>query len=838
MTFYFDVQQPKVTPKGKTIVLQGPVSPAVDIIRVNTEEIPRSRFFSNNGLRWYTEVPVNVGENIFDIRAGIIQPSGTGGLFSPDSDCYSCLTDVGPLHSGDIDAYMGDGGSWITLDNEDLVGFRWSTGPYNLDATGIVPTGTYYRYSFTLPAGVEILAASLTFGHNDGLQAYLNATPVYVENMPGSGWGYALPAPVQSGYNIFSQSVDPSLFVEGLNTLAVAHKRYDASDDVKFSGRLDAIIQPTWWTEPKRVSFLLADVPAQVFNNFNDLDEWGTLLSVERLPGEKNAHYKRRLVNYVSRGFGPHIQGVMNGASSRLNMPVNSAGIHVAFNKSSFSRQDQPILDKATVTIFEGQLYVVSERIINTEDPVLREGYNRLEPSGNIYNINKVIGASQGLLNGWEYRVRDDGNIYILREPDQMGYSIEYVPSFQYEFRTRNILDVATWLNRITMSGMDASGLPTEVYPFNATPDPEIVFLAYSGEVTESGLVHGSGTVHSSGSLEAFETDSNLYFHRAGEIEYYAVRRVYDHDVFLGEDYQGPTPSGSGFASFELLKAPGAEFIPDAGIGVQSQGAEMWFDLPVYQLKFRPVTDAQWEDYLTGGGDIIPQVKEIRDSIRESWKEIITDGDSWDPLTSHQAGGSLVPTIYDPPTTNLNSGDYQAGVDSFTDLEFLEVAEQPVASGLTIINLDVGEVWRDTSLASIDIDFGYYHKFPFGKRVSLWNAPTGQMTIIQDKDFTFYAKVKDLASTGEVFGYQPHNVDMAIHIIGVRNSPEHAEMIELGAASGDPDAIRRGVILPAWNSGDIILEKFHGWDDYFLLIRHDGDVIKNGPTLVLKVDNE
>jgi hypothetical protein len=839
VTFYFDVQQPKVTPKGRTIVLQGPVSPSVDIIRVNTEEIPKERFFSNNGLRWYTEQPVGVGENIFDIRAGTLQPSNTGSLTSYDSDCYACLTDAGPLHSGNIDAYMGAGGSWVTLDNEDLVGFRWTTGPFSLDATGVVPTGVYYRYTFDLPAGVNVLSANLILGHNNGMQAYLNGTSVYVSDMPGSGvgWTYADPAPINESYNVHQSGVSPSHFVEGINTLAIVQKRFNSSSNVIFTGYLTAVIQPTWWTEPKRVSFQLVDVPIQPFNNFNDLDEWGTLLSVERLPGERNPHYKRRLINYIGRGFGPNIQGVMNGASSRLNMPVADAGIHVLFNKSSFSREDQPILDRAIVTVFEGQLSVVSDRIINTESPTLRAGYNRLEPSGNLYTINKVIGASQGLLNPWEFQIRDDDNIYILREADQMGYSIEYVPLFQYEFRGHNILDVATWLNRITMSGMDASGLPTEVYPFNATPDPTLVFLAYSGQVTESGLIHGSGSVVSSGSVEPFETDTGLYFHRAGEIEYYAVQRVYDHTIYLDETYQGPTPSGSGFASFELLKAPEAEYIPDAGIQVESQGADMWFDLPVYQLKFRPVTNAQWEDYLTGSGDVMAQVKQVRDSIRESWQEIVTDGDTWDPLASRQAGGALVPAIYDPPAPAFGSGDYQAGVDSLSDLELLEISEQPLASGLTTIQLSIGELWRDTSLSTKSIDLGYYHKFPFGKHISLWNAPTGEMTIVQDKTFAFYARVKDVDTTGELYGKQPHNLDMLTHFIGIKANAEHAEMLELGIAAADPDAIRRGVILPAWNNGDIIMDDFRGWDDYFLLVRENGDVISQGPTLVLKVEN-
>jgi hypothetical protein len=487
------------------------------------------------------------------------------------------------------------------------------------------------------------------------------------------------------------------------------------------------------------------------------------------------------------------------------------------------------------VTVFEGQLSVVSDRIINTETPILREGYNRLEPSGHLYTLNKVIGASQGLLNPWEYQIRDDDNIYILREADQMGYSIEYVPLFQYEFRGKNILDVATWLNRITMSGMDASGLPTQVYPFNAVPNPDLVFLAYSGEVAESGMFHGSGTVISSGSLEAFETDTGLYFHRGGEIEYYAVQRVYDHVIYLGETYQGPTPSGSGMPSFELLKAPEAEYIPDAGITVESQGADKWFDLPVYQLKFRPVTNAQWEDYLTGSGDIMPQVKQVRDSIRESWQEVITDGDTWDPLLSRQAGGALVPAIYDSPTTGLASGDYQAGIDAMVDLELLGVAAVDQPSGMSMVELNVDALWTDVSITGIPIDFGYYHTFPFGKRISLNNFPSGSMSIVQDKSYTFFAAIKWPVGTGTVYGKLVHNQDMLMRMIGIKSSPAIDEMMDLAIAAGDPDMIRRGVILPAWNNGDIILEDFRGWSDYYLLIRHDDDVIKTGPTLVLKV---
>lgn len=126
-------------------------------------------------------------------------------------------------------------------------------------------TTYYFRNSFTVPAGKEVVAANMGLIRDDGAVVYLNGQEVMRSNMPAG----PIEPDTRASSTVSGSAerewidfvIDPSLFVGGDNVVAVeVHQRSPGSSDVSFDFRLDVdMVDQTFDNEaPSRPQGLVA----------------------------------------------------------------------------------------------------------------------------------------------------------------------------------------------------------------------------------------------------------------------------------------------------------------------------------------------------------------------------------------------------------------------------------------------------------------------------------------------------------------------------------------------------------------------------------------------------
>jgi hypothetical protein len=163
-----------------------------------------------------------------------------------------------------LDNGSNQGTNWTSLTFNDA---SWASGPAELgfgdtaegrpEATvvsfGPVATNkyvtTYFRRAFQIsnPASVTSLAIRLL--RDDGAVVYLNGTEVFRSNMPEDVINYLTFASAVVGnadeFAFYSQTVAPSLLVNGTNVLAVEiHQNVRTSSDLSFDLELSGLAYP------------------------------------------------------------------------------------------------------------------------------------------------------------------------------------------------------------------------------------------------------------------------------------------------------------------------------------------------------------------------------------------------------------------------------------------------------------------------------------------------------------------------------------------------------------------------------------------------------------------
>jgi hypothetical protein len=171
-------------------------------------------------------------------------------------------------------ALVAKGSVWKYLDTGADLGTAWSapeysdaawkSGPAQLgygdgDEATVVSFGpnaqskfttTYFRRSFEVAGARTIKEASLALLRDDGAIVYLNGTEVFRSNMPeGPVTAATFASAVVSGddetVNFYLHGVDPALFREGANVLAVeVHQNVANSTDLSFDLELTAQFAP------------------------------------------------------------------------------------------------------------------------------------------------------------------------------------------------------------------------------------------------------------------------------------------------------------------------------------------------------------------------------------------------------------------------------------------------------------------------------------------------------------------------------------------------------------------------------------------------------------------
>jgi len=878
----FSINQPKLGTQGQSFVLQGPVDSSVDVIHVQNEYeslynndgspfaeifIPKSRFFSNRGLRWYTEMPVDTGKNTFNIRAGIQESlSGTEHV---GNNHHTDVSTVDRAIGGYTD--LVDGGDWTT-DISALTGFSSINDTWDLQKNSEDTITSYFLYTFTIPNTIKLTAATLNLTFNDAIQVYLDGSSMYMSpQMPAAGWVYANQATSAVSSTTIATSISTTLLSAGTHILAVAHKRASTQRNVNLSLKLNLDFKRVKWTNPQQISINISETQILPSQNFNHLDEWGMIYKVERFPGEYNSPYKYRMQKYVASNFDSTTNGIIKGSSARLGLPEIEGAVNVLIRgDENSSNESTSVADDLILSIANGKLSLTSSLFSATSEPTVNEDYMIIEPSGKIADITSFFGKSFGELDPRTWEIDDDGNIRLYREIDPFGYQLDYYIAHEYDLFNKTILDVVTWLNNIAASGVNASGDIAPFNPFNASASTDAKFLSYSGEIVNA--TSGALTVYSSGELDEFNGEEKLFFNITGDEHYYPIDSIDGSGITLETEYVGTTASGG---SFEFSKTIDAKFIPSMQISPIGH-----FTLPVYQMMYRPFMSQDWDAFNSiddpETASVMSHVSKVENSVRSSWNEVIADVDIWDVIDEGMAGGSEIPNIYDGPKTifrasssgqsytpeeALASGyadtdgndilqmflspkDFQSGVDMENDsLSVHSIVESSTATTTTSGEFNFSVEWQHSSMSG-NWGLGCYFDKAFYRCES------------EDFPISGSGQIGDLGPSGELgiyitesggittFGHTKFNEDYNNHIVGIPSNTESEEMFDMVMDRSDEDwqqgAFKDLLISYGWQEGQIIIGDFADNTGNLLLLVNatDGkDVIKDGPLAVLRIKN-
>jgi hypothetical protein len=177
------------------------------------------------------------------------------------------LSPVTLVPKGSVWKYLDNGSdqgtAWIAPGFNDGA---WASGPAPLgygDANGQLPATTnkfgpdpnnkylttYYRHAFTAPNAASVTNLLVSVQRDDGVVVYLNGTGIFTNNMPPGPFDYrTLASAIVSSADetaFYSQPVDPSLLVNGLNVLAgEVHQGGTNSSDIIFDLELSGSAYP------------------------------------------------------------------------------------------------------------------------------------------------------------------------------------------------------------------------------------------------------------------------------------------------------------------------------------------------------------------------------------------------------------------------------------------------------------------------------------------------------------------------------------------------------------------------------------------------------------------
>lgn len=187
-------------------------------------------------------------------------PREFGGGINPNASVYDPqTTNTTPIAAGAVWRYQDTGvdlgSAWRSEGYDDSA---WSTGDAELgygdgDENTVVSYGsdagnkfitTYFRKQFEIDfSNGMVTAVSLRLRRDDGAAVYINGTEVVRDNLPGGTLtAGTLASSVVGGASesaFFEYSIDPSLFHDGSNTIAVeVHQISGTSSDISFDAEL------------------------------------------------------------------------------------------------------------------------------------------------------------------------------------------------------------------------------------------------------------------------------------------------------------------------------------------------------------------------------------------------------------------------------------------------------------------------------------------------------------------------------------------------------------------------------------------------------------------------
>lgn len=659
-------------------VLSGFVSEDVTVMEVDGQRLLYN-FIEEGKRRWWAQVQLTEQESEFVVRAG--RPiTASGELVTPDEEWWISQRNLAIFAaSGEVDAsgewsgetYRSEQG--LINDGWEYESGGWSTDPgdlvtilptYNgltpashpvldaMRAAGLTSSDNLWTYlfrgKFQILANDEPTNLTLSIRYRSAAAVYINGNPVWRSSNLSADWVFAEYAVDEGEKNELIDLADYiTLLHPGENTIAIA---------LKAAQGVDAFLEPTLnysgtlieWSQPQTAKVNLFGNTLRADSNFNNLDRLGLLLDLPRLPGEKNADYKLRLINYTG-GDWPHNAsptGLPNGISIRTGSRLD-----YAFDIVSNRIKGQDVASNISFWISEGKAYVTCDQFVQIDEDTPDVNYCSIELSKTLLQLHSMASSEVNEVNPAAYKIENNTIFFRLKEMADQQLKICYQYAEELDIVGKDVADIVQWINALRKDEIQLlEAVPTEAQYWDVIESENAV------------VTDGSTAVYSRVNLTDLDIPVNIHFKTNQGDRTYRVASFDGQDLVLEEPYSAsgdlsfPSPSGdfipgaSGEVPYQLIWSPGSEFLAERNYGVGDS-----VTVPLYQISLERLDDRRFEELYDPEQRQVPRVRNtweligaVKKTFRPMWSEQVLGLDVWDAIEQRLVGGGKIPSHYDP----------------------------------------------------------------------------------------------------------------------------------------------------------------------------------------------
>jgi len=557
-------------------------------------------------------------------------------------------TGVGPFGYINAESVPSPHPSANTFLNHGLVVSAGASGDYIQEVynQGYVTGDRLWTYLFrnTFTLGEDFIQANdlaLSISYEGAVEVFLNGTSVYRDGMKCDDdtfpWGYAEYATYHLTKSVtVDLSAHTSLLQQGVNTIGIALKASKKDETNLFlSTRLYGEMRRYMWSPEKQVSVDIATGTQVEVKNFNNLDEFGLLFDLPRLPAEDNVDYKNRLLAHVDPDFptnSTHI-GLLNGISHQFGLPIDADAISIE-SKMSTEQPNVPLLTGMEIYCVDGYLYfTANEFIISGEQLTIDTNYPEGTTTKRIARLIAVSEEDENIIPDHMYDVPENGE-KIEIDPSLTDRDL-YV-TYQYAERIilsgNSIKDVVVFLEGIT------SGTQTAL-SVNVTDEYHPEVYRSTGSVSNE-LYITDGMI-----TENFNLPEPLFLTLVDSGYERKVTSISGNRINL----EAPTLGVHTDVGFKLNVSPSSYFIPAVRF-IEEDGV---LEIPLYHVRLERVDKNLLEKYANVYEDSVNDASElvrmVRDLMHITWDEQVVDHDLWSAVENRLMSNSEIPALHDMP---------------------------------------------------------------------------------------------------------------------------------------------------------------------------------------------
>jgi len=201
---------------------------------------------------------------------------------------------------------------------------------------------------------------------------------------------------------------------------------------------------------------------------FNEYDEFGLLLNLKRLPGEKNSIYRRRLFDTYTNRANSTYRGIVNAITREVGLslfqpilisPVTIGGITNATNPNI-------IFDGATLYLYE-----------DYENNILDIEFDRFDKGGNFEHLGSLVDAINNHSSYFSATLLSENYRYIrsmvvLNQTSRRRHTEQCQPSKKFQLEKRYIVSSSLIVNdrRLFTTEVSTEAEVTELGAFYLEP--------------------------------------------------------------------------------------------------------------------------------------------------------------------------------------------------------------------------------------------------------------------------------------------------------------------------------------------------------------------------------